>query len=72
LAAALAAATAAGADSRQDITSVYTNFLLHTGALARRLRARQRRQTDPLSMNASYGWQIMLVLTGRDEEADSC
>jgi TolB-like protein len=66
---ALAAALAAGADFRQDVMSVDTIFLLNTGRLREgAVRTRQRRETDPLSLNASYGWQIMLALAGRDEE----
>ena len=67
---ALAAATAAGADFRRDITSIDTIFLLNTGRLREAVeRTRQRIENDPLALNASYGWQIMLVLSGRGEEA---
>jgi TolB-like protein len=68
----LAAALAAGADFRQDITSVDTVFYLNTGRLAEATaRTRRRWETDPLSINASYAWQIMMLLNGRHEEADA-
>jgi TolB-like protein len=69
---ALAAATAAGANFRTDIMSVDTVVLLNTGRVREAVpRVRQRRETDPLSINASYGWQIMLTLAGRDDEAEA-
>ncbi len=69
---ALTTATAAGADFRRDITSVDTVFLLNTGRLSEAVpRVRQRHETDPLSINASYGWQIMLTLAGRSEDAEA-
>ena len=56
---AVAVATAAGANFRLDITSVDTIVLLNTGRVREAVpRVRQRRETDPLSLNASYGWQI--------------
>ena len=69
---ALAAATAAGANFRTDITSVDTIILLNTGRVRESIpRVRQRRETHPLSLNASYGWQIMLTLAGRMDDAES-
>jgi TolB-like protein len=69
---AIAAATTAGADFRADIMSVDTIVLLNTGRAHEAVpRVRQRRETDPLSLNASYGWQIMLTLAGRADEAES-
>jgi TolB-like protein len=69
---AVAAATAAGADFRRDVTSVDTIVLLNTGRVREAIpRVRQRRETDPLSLNVSYGWQIMLTLAGRTDDADS-
>jgi len=69
---ALAAAVTAGADFRQDITSVDTVFYLNTGRLGEATaRTRRRWETDPLSLNASYGWQIMLLLTGRTDEGEA-
>ena len=69
---ALAAATAAGANFRTDIMSVDTIVLLNTGRVREAVpRVRQRRETDPLSLNASYGWQIMLTLGGRADEAEA-
>jgi adenylate cyclase len=69
---ALAAATAAGADFRQDVMSVDSIFFLNTGRVSEATpRVRQRRESDPLSLNASYGWQIMLALIGRNEEAQA-
>jgi len=47
-------------------------FLMNTGRLSEATtRVRQRRETDPLSINASYGWQIMLTLTGHPDEAQA-
>jgi|KBSSwiStaDraftv2_1062776.scaffolds.fasta_scaffold150170_2 TolB-like protein len=69
---AIAAATAAGANFRLDITSVDTIVLLNTGRVRESMpRVRQRRETDPLSLNASYGWQIMLTLAGRMDDAEA-
>ena len=69
---AVAVATAAGANFRLDITSVDTIVLLNTGRVREAVpRVRQRRETDPLSLNASYGWQIMLTLAGRADDADA-
>ena len=69
---ALAAAAAAGADFRADIMSVDTIVLLNTGRVREAVpRVRQRRETDPLSLNASYGWQIMLTLAGRADDAEA-
>ena len=69
---ALAAATSAGANFRTDIMSVDTIVLLNTGRVREAVPlVRQRRETDPLSLNASYGWQIMLTLAGRADDAES-
>ena len=69
---AVAVATAAGANFRLDITSVDTIVLLNTGRVREAVpRVRQRRETDPLSLNASYGWQIMLTLVGRADDAEA-
>jgi TolB-like protein len=69
---ALAAATAGGANFRMDIMSVDTIVLLNTGRVREAIPlVRQRRETDPLSLNASYGWQIMLSLAGRTDDAES-
>jgi TolB-like protein len=69
---AVAAATAAGANFRTDITSVDTIVLLNTGRIRESIpHVRQRRESDPLSLNASYGWQIMLTLAGRADDAES-
>jgi TolB-like protein len=68
---ALSAATAAGANFRTDIMSVDTIVLLNTGRVREAIPlVRQRRETDPLSLNASYGWQIMLTLAGRANDAE--
>ena len=42
-----------------------------TGARGCPRGSRQRRETDPLSLNASYGWQIMLTLVGRADDAEA-
>ena len=69
---ALAAATAAGAVTREDTMGAETFFLLATGRLGEATpRVQQQLADNPLSLNVSYGWQIMLTLAGRDEEAEA-
>jgi len=69
---AIASARAAGAIFREDTMGVETFLLLATGRFREALPRIQRQiAEDPLSLNASYGWQIMLTLTSRDDEADA-
>jgi TolB-like protein len=69
---ALAAAAAAGAGFREDTMGAETFFLLATARFREAApRVQQQLADDPLSLNVSYGWQIMLTLAGRDEEADT-
>jgi TolB-like protein len=67
---AIAATIAAGGDFRTDVTSADSVLLLNTGRIREAIpNLEKRRLTDPLSLNASYGWQIMMHLAGRDAEA---
>jgi len=69
---AIASARAAGAIFREDTMGVETFLLLATGRFREALPRIQRQiAEDPLSLNASYGWQIMLTLASRDDEADA-
>ena len=69
---AIASARAAGAIIREDTMGVETFFLLAAGRFREATPRIQRQiEEDPLSLNASYGWQIMLTLTSRDDEADA-
>ena len=69
---ALAAATAAGAAFREDTMTAETFFLLATGRFREaEPRVEQQLADNPLSLNVSYGWQIMLTLAGRDEDAET-
>src|SRR5688572_28781001 len=69
---ALAAAAAAGAGFREDTMGAETFFLFSTARFREAApRVEQQLADNPLSLNVSYGWQIMLTLAGRDEEADA-
>jgi len=69
---AIASARAAGAIFREDTMGVETFLLLAAGRFREALPRIQRQiAEDPLSLNASYGWQIMLTLSSRDDEADA-
>ncbi len=71
-AAAITATNAAGGNFRTDVTSNDTVFLLNTGRIREAIaNVDMRRRNDPLSLNASYGWQIMMHLAGRDAEAQA-
>ncbi len=71
-AAAIAATSAAGGDFRTDVTSADTILLMNTGRIREAIpNVEKRRQNDPLSLNASYGWQIMMHLAGRDADAQA-
>ena len=68
---ALAAAAAVGTDFREDTMSAETFFLFSTARFREAApRVEQQLADNPLSLNVSYGWQIMLTLSGRDEEAE--
>ena len=68
---ALANAIAAGAVFRDDTMGVETFFLLNTARLGEAIpRIEQQLEANPLSLNVSYGWQIILTVTGRDGEAE--
>ncbi len=70
--AAIMATNAAGGDFRTDVTSADTILLMNAGRIREAIpNVEQRRVNDPLSLNASYGWQIMMHLAGRDAEAQA-
>jgi TolB-like protein len=69
---ALARAAAAGAALRDDTMDAETFFLLATARFREAApRVEQQLADNRLSLNVSYGWQIMLTLAGRDEEAET-
>ena len=66
------AAAAAGAGFREDTMGAETFFLLATARFREAApRVEQQLEDNRLSLNISYGWQIMLTLSGRDEEAEA-
>ena len=69
---AIASARASGTIFREDTMGVETFLLLAAGRFREAMPRIQRQiEEDPLSLNASYGWQIMLTLLNRDDEADA-
>ena len=66
------AAAAAGAGFREDTMGAETFFLLATARFREAApRVEQQLEDNRLSLNISYGWQIMLTLSGRDGEAEA-